>query len=476
MFIRRGRFWGPCLNKATHYSVQKRDCNHIIRWYNVMTMWRKCEIYLQDWKDLKDRKPLILQGARQVGKTYLVKEFGAKSFSNLAYFNFETTPGLNDLFAADLRPHHLIKKLKLFLDGMAILPQKTLIFFDEIQQSERAVTSLKYFCEEAPEFAVIAAGSLLGIKLNRSQASFPVGKVTLKSLYPLSYSEYLKAAGLDSLLEVMNDVKALETLEPVFHQRLLEEFKVYLACGGMPEAIQRYLEKNDFSVCREIQNQILSSYELDFSKHAGAVEGLRISQLWNSIPSQISKENERFFFSAIKGSARAREYEGAVQWLIDAGLVIRSSCIKSPLVPLSSYVEQSLFKLFFLDAGLLAAKCKISSKIFTSPNEYFTHFKGALLENAIAQELTAHHMGPLHYWKSKANAEVDFLLQLEDQIIPIEVKSGMNRKSKSLNFFREKYKSPLAFKLTPGPFLRKGSLIELPIYAAGLLPKLVREL
>ncbi|MBI3533977.1 MAG: DUF4143 domain-containing protein [Deltaproteobacteria bacterium] len=280
------------------------------------------------------------------------------------------------------------------------------------------------------------------------------------------------AAGLNHYLECLEDFKSLENLEPVFHQKLLEEFKTYMAIGGMPEAVKTYLDKKEFSATREVQNQILRTYELDFSKYAGSTEAMRISQLWVSIPTQIAKENQRFFFSAIKNSARSREYENSTQWLIDAGLVIRSTCVKLPNLPLSAYIESNIFKLFLLDVGLLGAQCKISPSIFVGFQEYFTHFKGSLFENYIAQELTAQSLGPLYYWKSKANAELDFILQLDNHIIPVEVKSGANRKSKSLKFYREKYKPTLAIKITPNRYSKKDALVELPVYATELISRL----
>ena len=425
----------------------------------------KRDIYynLLEWKESSRRKPLILQGARQVGKTYILKGFGEKEYPDTAYFNFEEDPVLNDFFKGKISSKEIIEKLSIYLDK-DILPEKTLIIFDEIQNSPAALTSLKYFNEDANQYHIVTAGSLLGIKVGQS-APFPVGKVNFLNLYPLSFCEYLNGIGKSRLCQFLKNIKTLEPIEEGFHRELIEALKMYYFIGGMPEAIVQYKKDGDLKEVRAIQDEILKAYTMDFSKHTTKQEAIKLSNIWNSIPGQLAKENKKFKFSEISKNARARDYNESIQWLVDAGLVYQCFNIKTPKMPLSGYREDNIFKLYLLDAGLLGALLRLSPKTIVKGNELFSEYNGAFTESYVAQELIAYDNRDLYYWSSGNTAEVDFLIPSNEEIIPLEVKAGINTKKKSLKIYGGKYNIPVLSRTTLRNFKHDGKIRNYPLYA-----------
>ncbi len=423
------------------------------------------------WKSRKNRKPLLLEGARQVGKTYLLKEFADKEYSDCAYFNFEKTPELDSLFKKTLDSRSIIKFLELFR-GKKIDPASTLIFFDEIQASQRAVTSLKYFCEESPEYNVVSAGSLLGVSVNRT-TSFPVGKVTFMMLYPLSFFEYLSAVKAGLLIDYLNKLDSPVQIESIIHDQLLSHYKMYLFLGGMPEVVQTYILNDDIAEVRNIQTEILNSYKRDFSKYTTAAEAIKISEIWNSIPAQLARENKKFKYSNVSKGGRALKFESAIEWLEKAGLVYTVKNLKTPKLPLSGYVDRSKFKLYVLDSGLLGAMLDIHSRVIVKGNSLFSEYNGAFIENYAASELIKSGFQELFYWTSKYEAEVDFVITNRDnKIIPIEVKSGLSRQKKSLRIYDEKYNPEIMVRLSPRNFIQDKNFVNIPLYAIPFLSKL----
>ncbi len=420
------------------------------------------------WKNKKNRKPLLLEGARQVGKTYLLKEFGNNEYDDCAYFNFEKTLELDSLFKSSLDSISLIESLELFI-GRKINSKSTLIFFDEIQASPRAVTSLKYFYEETPEYHVASAGSLLGVSVSRV-SSFPVGKVNFMMLYPLSFFEYLTAIGERLLIKLIEEKKDYLQIQKVIHEKLIRHYKMYLFLGGMPEVVQNYIDNNNIVDVRNIQIEILSAYKRDFSKYTTASEAIRISEIWNSIPMQLAKENKKFKYSDVAKGGRASKFESAIEWLRKAGLIYIANKIKTPKFPLSGYVDKTKFKLFILDSGLLGAILNIHSNLIVKDNRLFSEYNGAFIENYVAAELTKTGYEELFYWASNFEAEVDFIISNnENEIIPIEVKSGLSRQKKSLRVYSEKYNPNLLLRLSPRNFAKDGNLVNIPLYAIPFL-------
>jgi predicted AAA+ superfamily ATPase len=434
-------------------------------------MERKIQKQLDIWKASSRRKPLILQGARQVGKTHALKEFGRRSFAKTIYLNFEEDSALSEIFSGKLSAHHLMEQISLYT-GQEVTPT-TLLILDEIQVCENALTSLKYFQEEVSEYFIAAAGSLLGVKLAHSK-SFPVGKVNFLSLYPMSFSEFLLAVGEGKLFETLEDSTNLLSAGAV-HEKLLNLFKQYLLVGGMPEAVASYVQKKDFKEIREIHHEILRSYELDFAKYSNHFNSLKIASIWNSLPAQLSRENKKFKLSEIKSSARYREYEVALQWLIDAGLVLQSRWISSSKLPLVTYADSSMFKLYLLDVGLLSTKMQLHPKILLDEHLLFQEAKGALVENYVAQELTVSFEKPLLYWSNENRAEVDFVFQHEDQVFPMEVKSGNTSHKKSLNIYGEKFHPKLSIRWSPQPTKRQKDFINLSFYDVARFLRLVES-
>lgn len=402
-----------------------------------MELYRSIVEKLEQWKDSESRKPLVLEGARQVGKTWAMKHFGKENYRQTAYFNFENSPELCLEFDNTKSPTRIISVLQLYC-GFKITPSDTLIIFDEIQECENALISLKYFCEEAPEYHIISAGSLLGVAVARS-GSFPVGKVDFLRMYPLSFREMLFT--LDrGMYEYMEEMKSPERLPEVIHNKLSDYYRQYLICGGMPQAILDMINYNDISRVDKTLQDIIHSYTLDFSKHAPKSDIPKIGEIWKSIPSQLAKENRKFIYKLVRPGARAREYENALVWLQQAGLIYRVYCSSKPAIPLSAYDDISAFKIYLFDIGILRVLSGMDASVLITDNPLFSEFKGAYFENAILQSLTPQYAESPRYWLSNSGkAEVDFILQSKAGIIPVEVKASGNTSGQSLSQFIKNY-------------------------------------
>lgn len=416
---------------------------------------------LREWKDSAVRKPLIVEGARQVGKTWLIKEFASTHYKNLVYVNFEEQRNLRDIFKVDSDTTRILTAVKATAH-QEVIPGETLIFFDEIQEAENGLTALKYFKENAPEQHIVAAGSLLGIELHRN-SSFPVGKVRFLTLRPMSFYEFLIALGEDRLEKMLEDEDWVNL--SLFASKLKEFLKMYYYVGGMPEAVLAFSLTRNFEEVREIQNDILHSYDYDFSKHAPIDIVPRIRQLWNSLPAQLSKENRKFIYGLVKEGARAREYECALQWLIDGGMINKVNNVAAPRIPLKSYEDASAFKLFALDVGLLGAMASLDSETVVEGSRIFTEFKGALTEQYVFQELLLHNE-PFYFSKTNSQMEIDFLIQKKGKVIPIEVKAEENLRARSLRQFVADYSPVDAFRLSMSDYRRESWMTNLPLYAA----------
>lgn len=425
-------------------------------------MRRTALSFLQKWKQKNTRKPLIIRGARQVGKTWLMKEFAKTEYENFAYINFEDNQQLKTLFLNDFDIPRILLAIQI-ATGIKPEPNKTLIIFDEIQEAERALTSLKYFRENAPEYHVVAAGSLLGIALHEN-TSFPVGKVEFLDLYPLSFTEFLEALGehdLNNLIQTQQWV-----MINTFKTKYIELLKQYYYVGGMPEVVSSYAINQDFSEVRQVQQQILNSYEQDFSKHAPTDVVPRIRMVWNSVPAQLSKENRKFIYGLIKQGARAKEFELALAWLMDCGLIHKINRVSKPALPLKAYEDMGAFKLYLLDIGLLGAMANLDVKTLLDGNLIFTEFKGALTEQYVLQQLVIDAEISIFYWSSeKSDGEVDLLIQYKNEVVPIEVKAAENLQAKSLRAFVEKNKSKVAIRTSMSDFREETWLTNLPLYA-----------
>jgi len=417
---------------------------------------------LVQWKHKSDRKPLIIQGARQVGKTWLMKEFGLTRYKNVAYVNFETALSLRTIFENGFEVDKLVLALKIET-GIEIIAGETLIILDEIQECESALTSLKYFQENGNQYHIIAAGSLLGVAMNK-QRSFPVGKVEFLELHPLNFSEFLLALNETKLLSLLQQKQW--DLITGFKSKYIDLLKQYYFVGGMPEAVLTFVNQKDFKKVREKQLNILAAYEQDFSKHAPNEIVPRIRLVWQSLPSQLAKENRKFIYGNLKQGARAREFELAIEWLCDAGIVHKVIRCNKPGMPLIAYAVLSDFKLFLLDVGLLAAIGNLDIKMLISENSLFEEFKGALTEQYVLQQLKSLNKLPIYYWSAeKATAEVDFLVQYENQIIPIEVKAAENLKAKSLKAYHQKFNPETTIRTSLSDYRVEDWLINLPLYA-----------
>lgn len=434
-------------------------------------MKRKIIHQLLSWKESGQRKPLILQGARQVGKTYILLEFGKVAYNNTAYINFETNPEIHDLFNGSLKPSEILKNLSIYL-SINITSKETLIVFDEIQECPAALNSLKYFNELASEYHICAAGSLLGVTLANS-SGFPVGQVDFLNLYPLCFSEFLEAVGEAKLSEYIANIDYIQPLPGMFHDKLSKLFKEYLLIGGMPKAILEYVNSHDYTQIREIQNNILNAYRLDFSKHAAKNIIMKLTQIWDVIPSQLAKENKKFVYSVIRKGARALEFEDALQWLLEAGLVLKVYNTGTPKLPISAYVNHEIFKIYLADMGLLGAMANIPVKTIIVGNELFQEFKGSLTENYIACELKRQGYN-LCYWTSNSQAELDFVLQHEDMIMPLEIKSGTSGTKKSLIAYNNKYNPKLAIRVSPLNLKLDGNILNCPLYLFEHLSNLIK--
>jgi len=423
------------------------------------------------WKNSSSRKPLIIRGARQVGKTWLMKEFGKKEYDQTIYLNFEQNKRLKSLFTDDFDIARVIVALQAE-SGLTIHAENTLLIFDEIQAVPEAITALKYFREDAPEYHLIAAGSLLGIALH-ANISFPVGKVAFMDLHPLTFSEFLDALGESRLLTMLDsgDWK----LVTAYKSKFIERLRQYYFVGGMPEVVLKFTENHNFTEARDIQKQILSTYEQDFSKHAPKEIVPRIRMVWNSIPAQLAKENRKFIYGMIKAGSRAKEYELALAWLIDCNQVHKVNRITKPAIPLKAYEDKNAFKLFLVDIGLLAAMGDIDSKTLLGGNEIFTEFKGALTEQFIYQQMITASEFVIRYWSSeRSTSEVDFVLQYQGLVVPVEVKAEENLQAKSLKVYTEKFHPKISIRTSMSDFRQQEWLTNLPLYAISELPHLLR--
>jgi predicted AAA+ superfamily ATPase len=419
---------------------------------------------LVQWKNSPIRRPLILRGARQVGKTWLLQEFGRTAYDQLVYLNFEDTSALQNMFATDFHIERILSVLQVHARH-AITPENTLIVFDEIQSAERGITSLKYFCEHAPQYHVIAAGSLLGMNLHQ-HASFPVGKVDFMDLRPLSFSEFLMALG-EAPLNASLEAGQWDVLS-VFTEKLKEYLRYYFYVGGMPEVVARFAQARNWEEVRHIQRRILNAYEGDFSKHAPAEMVPRIRMVWQSIPAQLAKENKKFVYGVLKDGARAKDFELAIQWLLDSGLLLKSFRVTKPHLPLSAYQDFSAFKLFLHDVGLLGALAGLHAKTIIEGNAIFTEFKGALTEQYVMQQLRLNSNHYIGYWTNdRSTAEVDFVVQHEGEVTPIEVKAGENLKAKSFKMFCEKYRPERAIRTSLSGYQEEDWMTNVPLYGIG---------
>ena len=416
---------------------------------------------LYKWKESKHRKPLIIEGARQVGKTWLMKEFGKTAYKDCVYINFDSNSVMAELFASDLNVSRIITGIELYA-GKKIDPEETLLIFDEVQEVPKALSSLKYFYEDAPQYQIICAGSLLGIALHGG-TSFPVGKVDFMSLYPLSFKEFVYATLGERYAQLL-DAKDFELITP-FKQVYINALKQYYFVGGMPEAVQSFIDDNDFNEVRSIQKRILTAYEQDFSKHAPADIVPKIRMVWNSIPSQLAKENKKFVYGLVREGARAKDYEAAIMWLCDCGLIYKVGRVNSGAIPLKAYEDLKAFKLFVLDVGLLGCMTGINQSVLLNGNELFVEFKGALTEQYVCQQFkTLPDIGIYYYNNDRNTCEVDFVIDVGDKAIPVEVKAEENLKAKSLISYRDRFSPERSVRTSMADYRQDDRFINLPLY------------
>lgn len=436
-------------------------------------MKRLLSAELNKWRQKSNRKPLVLKGVRQCGKTWLLREFGKQYYPDVATFNFEENPALCSIFDQDLDAKRILLELGI-VRGKAIQPEKTLIILDEIQACGKALTSLKYFRENAPEYHIVCAGSLLGIALHEEQ-SFPVGKVDFLTLYPMSFEEFLMAMDQEMLAGYLDSLKPGQKIsEPVANQ-LTGWLRQYFIIGGMPEVVRTWKETGELIEAERVQQAILLSYELDFAKHAPRTEFPKLNAIWTSIPQQLSKPNNKFMFSHVKKGWRAKELENALEWLIGAGLIHKVCLIEKPYFPLSSYADATSFKLYLCDIGLLRKLAGVPAQIIWNTSDLYTEFRGAMTENYVLTELIRSVADTLYYWNSGNTAEVDFVLQQGVEIVPIEVKPQKSIKSRSLAEYRKKYNPAYAVKTSMVPELSISTLLNIPLFMIHTLPKWISE-
>ena len=421
------------------------------------------------WKEKENRKPLILKGVRQCGKTYLLKDFGNRYYDNVAYFNFEETDSLISVFEKDYDTKRIILELELFL-GKAIKPGSTLIILDEIQECGRALTAMKYFCENAPGHHIVCAGSLLGIALQQ-QLSFPVGKVDFLTLYPMSFSEFLRACGSETLADYVDNFKKGDTVPEPIGDKLTTFLRQYYITGGMPEVVSTWQKTNNIEEVERVQQNIINSYELDFAKHAPTKDFPKLTAIWRSIPEQLAKENTKFIFSHVKKGWRSKDLEDALEWLIAAGLVYKVCKIEKPFIPLSSYADDTSFKLYMADIGILRKLPKLPYEVILDATPYYKEFKGSLTENYVLCELVKSVTETLYYWSSGNTAEVDFILQSASEIVPVEVKSERNVKARSLAEYRKKYTPKYSVKTSMKNETNGEEVLNIPLYLISALER-----
>ena len=417
--------------------------------------------HLIDWKNKKNHKPLVIQGARQVGKTWLMQEFGKKYYEQVAYINFDVDLKSREIFDVDYDTERLIMDIGL-ATKTKINAENTLIIFDEIQECPRALTSLKYFRENAPQYDIIVAGSLLGVACHEG-TGFPVGKVSFMNLSPLSFKEFLLAMGEERFVELLNK-KDFKTIK-LFNNKYEKLLKQYCYVGGMPEIVQDFVENKDFESVRNLQKEILSAYEEDFTKHIPANTVAKIRLLWKSIPAQLSKENKKFIYGAAKEGARARDFEAALSWLINSGLVYKVNKITKPDLPITAYEDFNSFKLFVLDVGLLGAMTDLQADTIIDGNRIFEEFKGAIAEQYVLQQFKTIKDLPVFYWSNETSrAEIDFVIQIKSDVVPVEVKAERNLQAKSLKVYMEKFKPNYAIRTSMADYKKTDNLIDLPLY------------
>ncbi len=425
-------------------------------------MYRFAIERLYKWKESKYRKPLIIEGARQVGKTWLMKEFGKTAYEDTVYINFDSNSRMAELFSIDLNTDRLILGLELYA-GRKIDPDTTLLIFDEVQEVPKALSSLKYFCENAPQYHIICAGSLLGLALH-SGTSFPVGKVDFLKLYPLSFREFLIATGKERFAQLL-DSKDFSMIT-AFKQTYIDALKLYYFVGGMPEAVLHFSANEDFNEVRNIQQRILAAYEQDFSKHAPNEIVPRIRMVWNSIPSQLAKENKKFLYGLVREGGRAKDYEAAIMWLSDCGLVHKVSRINTPKLPLKAYEDLKAFKLFVVDVGLLGCMTGLRQKTLLDGNDLFVEFKGALTEQYVMQQLaTISQINTYYYTNDRGSCEIDFVIDTGETVIPLEVKAEENLRAKSLRAYHDKFQPETSIRTSMSDYRREEWLLNLPLYA-----------
>lgn len=428
-------------------------------------MYRKITVFLEEWKNSPHRKPLILQGARQVGKTYTILEFGRTHYENVAYFNFETDPALIKTFQESISPDYLMPILS-HISGQSIVKEKTLIVFDEVQLCERALTSLKYFCEDAPDYHIIVAGSLLGVAVNRAEFSFPVGKVDIKTLYPMDIEEFMLALGEKELAEQIKACFQTDSPMPAaLHEAAMQIYRRYLVVGGMPECVSQYAQTGDFILVRHLQDSILASYLNDMSKYNNLNEIKKTRLAYDNITVQLSKKNTRFQYKLIKKGGRAAEFENAIEWLCLSGIVSRVYKAETVKKPLENYRDIDSFKIYVSDLGLLCAKKDLNADDILYMSPELDDFKGGMTENYVNIQLLINGY-TTYYWESDRGAEIDFIIQRDGKLIPVEVKSADNTKAKSLNVYMQAYKPAYAVKLSAKNFAFENNTKIIPLYAA----------
>lgn len=424
---------------------------------------------LAAWKTKPDRKPMVIRGARQVGKTWLMKEFGEKYFRQVAYINFDVNERMKRIFEGDLDIERLILAISAET-GITISPEDTLLIFDEIQESPRALISLKYFYENRPEYAVVAAGSQLGVALHQG-TSFPVGKVEFLNLFPLSYREFLCAMGEEKFCRILDSLDV--EMITAFKEKYIDLLRQYYYVGGMPEVVKHFSENKDFNQTRIIQKNLLDYYQQDFSKHAPLNQIARLNQVWHVIPSQLAKENKKFVYGQIREGARAKDFELAIQWLSDCGLIHKVMRVKKPDIPLAAYTDFPSFKIYMVDIGLLGAMADLPVQTLVDGNRLFSEFKGALTEQYVLQQmLSDNKIQPMYYSAENARMEIDFLLQIEDRIIPVEVKAEENLRARSLRVFCEKYHPDKAIRTSMSDYREQEWMVNVPLY---LLPAYLQK-
>lgn len=425
-------------------------------------MYRTAIESLKAWKRSPDRKPLIIEGARQVGKTWLMREFGSISYKKTVYINFDSNARMTELFSSDLNVKRIIMGLELYTDEK-IVPDDTLIIFDEVQEVPRALSSLKYFCEDAPEYHIVCAGSLLGIALHNG-TSFPVGKVDFLNLYPLSFREFLMATGKGKYADL---IAARDyDMMTAFAQDFIDSLKEYYFVGGMPEAVRAFSENADFREVRQIQSRILAAYEQDFSKHAPADVVPKIRLIWNSIPSQLAKENKKFIYGMVREGARAKEFENAIMWLCDCGLVHKVPRVTAGRLPLKAYEDMKAFKMYLLDIGLLGCMTGLNQKTLLDGNDMFVEFKGALTEQYVLEQLIINpELNVYYYTNDSGTCEVDFIVDNGERVVPVEVKAEVNLRAKSLKAFSEKFAPKISVRTSMSHYKKEEWLLNLPLYA-----------